>query len=122
MTMFMRSGCFTGDAKFTDGADGVVGEPIVKASLGLFAGKNFVPRHGALTLVLLFNRSVEDADGSLPDIAARAIAFNERDDRVIGDTVLAVAVFDLLPVGWDRDSVERRHRACLQERGRNFSL
>jgi hypothetical protein len=41
---------------------------------------------------------------------------------VIWDAILAVAVFDLLPVGWDRDSVERRHYTCLQKRGRNQSL
>ena len=65
---------------------------------------------------------VEDADGGFPDVSARSIAFNKRDDRVIWDAILAVAVFDLLPVGWDRDSVERRHYTCLQKRGRNQSL
>ena len=113
---------FDGDAKFADGADGVVGKPVLKASLGFLSGKNFVPGYGALTLVCLFDSGVEDADGGFPDIAARAVAFNERDDRVIGDAVLAVAVFDLLPVGWDGDSVERRHDTCLQKLGRNPSL
>jgi hypothetical protein len=100
---------FDGDAKFAHGADGVVGEPVLKASLGLFAGKDFVPGYGALAVVRLFDSGIEDAGGGLPDIAARTVPFNEGDDWVIGDAVLAVAVFDLLPVGWDRDSVERRH-------------
>src|ERR1700674_1041456 len=113
---------FDGDAEFADGADGVVWKPILKASLGLLSGKNFVPGNGALTLIRLFDSGIEDADGGFPNIAARAIAFDERNDRVIGDAVLAVAIFDLLPMGWDRHSVERRHDACLQKRGRNFSL
>jgi hypothetical protein len=41
---------------------------------------------------------------------------------VIGDAVLAIAVFDLVPVGWYRDSVERRHYICLRTLGRNQSL
>src|ERR1019366_7262667 len=113
---------FDRDAKFAEGADGVVGEPVLKASLGFLAGKDFVPRHGALTLVRLFDSGVEDADGGFPDVAAGAVPFNERDDRAIGNAVLAVAVFDLLPIGWDRDSVERRHAGSLQKVGRNQSL
>src|SRR5208337_1609861 len=110
---------FDGNAKFADGADGVVGEPGLKTSLGFLAGKNFVPGYGALTLVRLFDSGVEDADGRFPDIAAGAVAFNERDDRVIGNAVLAVAVFDFSTVGWNRDSVERRHYTCLQKLGKN---
>src|SRR6266478_7656414 len=111
-----------GDAKFADGADGVVGKPVLEARLGLFAGKNFVPGHGALSLVSLFDRGVEYADGGFPNIAPSAVAFNERDDRAIGDAVLAVAVFDLLPVGWDGDSVERRHYTCLQKAGKELFI
>src|ERR1019366_3672610 len=113
---------FDGDAIFADGADGVIREPVLKASLGFLAGKDFVPGYRALTLVRLFNRGVEDADGGFPDIAAGAVPFNKRDDRVIGNAILAVAVFDLLPIGWDRDSVVRRHAGSLQKVGRNQSL
>jgi hypothetical protein len=41
---------------------------------------------------------------------------------VIGNAVLAVAVFNLLPAGWNRDSVERRHAGSLQKVGRNQLL
>ena len=113
---------FNGDAKFTDRADSVVGEPILEARLGFLAGKNFVPGHRALSVVSLFDSGVEHPDGGFPNIAASAVTFNERDDGAIGDAVFAVAVFDLLTVGWDGDSVKRRHYTCLQKRGRNFSL
>ena len=97
---------FDGDAKFADGADGVVGQPVLKAGLGFLAGKDFVPGYGALPVVGLFDSGVEYADRGFPDITASAVAFNERDDWAIGNAVLAVAVFDPLPVGWERDSVK----------------
>jgi hypothetical protein len=57
-------------------------------------------------VVRLFDSGVEDADRRFPNIAAGAVSFDERDDGVIGNAVLAVAVFDLLPVRWNRDSIE----------------
>ena len=68
---------FDRDAKFADGADGVVGKPVLKAGLGLLAGKHFVPSDAALALVRLFDCGVENANRCLPDIAARAIPLNK---------------------------------------------
>src|SRR5208282_3833121 len=113
---------FDSDAKFADGADGVVGEPALKTGFGFLPGKDLVPRDRALALVRLFDGSVEDASRGFPDIAAGAVSFNERDDRAIGNAVLTVAVFDLLSVRWDGNSVERRHETYLQRLGRNHSL
>ena len=65
---------FDGDAKFADGADGVVGQPVLKTGFGLFAGKNFVPCNRALSAVGFFDGGVEYADGCFPDVAAGAVA------------------------------------------------
>lgn len=113
---------FNGDTKFADGGDGVIREPVLKTSFGLLSGKNFVPNDGALAVIRLFDCGVEHTSGGFPDIATGTVALNEGNNRVIGNAVLAIAIFDLLPVRWDGDSVERRHATCLQKLERNQSL
>ncbi len=76
---------FDGDAKLADGADGVVGKPVVETGFGFLAGEDFVPGYGTLAVVGFFDGGIENANGGFPDIAASAVAFNERDDRVIGN-------------------------------------
>ncbi len=100
------------------------GSQFLKLGLGFFAGENFVPGDRALAVVGLFNGGVEHAHGGFPDVAAGAVAFNEGNDGVVGHVVLAVAVLDLLPVGWDGNSIERRHATCLQRRkvGNHYRL
>src|SRR6202000_3453251 len=85
--------------------DGVVGKPVLRLAEGLLAGKDFEPGHFAFAAVGLLDRGVEDALGGLPDVAARAVAFDEGDDRVVRDGVLAVGVLDRLAVGGDGDAV-----------------
>ena len=110
---------FDGYAKFADGADGVIGKPVLEPGFGFLAGEHFVPGYGALAVVGFFDGSIENADGGFPDIAASAVSFNKRDDGMIGNGVLAVAVFDFFSVGWDGNSVERCHYTCLQKGKRN---
>ena len=40
---------------------------------------------GALAAIGLFDRGVEDALRRLPDVAAGAVAFNERNDGIVGN-------------------------------------
>ena len=87
-----------GDAQIAGGGDGVVGQPGAELAKGLFAGEDLKPADGALAAVGLFDRGVEDALRGLPDVAAGAVAFNERNDGVVGDLILPVAVLDRLAV------------------------
>ena len=70
--------------------DGFVGEPGVVGLVGLLTGENFHPMNLALAAVGLLYGSVEHPDAGAPDIPARAIALDERDDGLIGDVQFAV--------------------------------
>src|SRR5208283_3597911 len=105
---------FDGNAKFADGADGVIGEPVLKTGFGFLTGEDFVPGYGTLAVLGFFDGSIENAEGGFPATAASAVSFNERDDGMIGNAVFTVAVFDCFSVGWDGNSVERWHYTNLQ--------
>ena len=87
-----------GDAQIARRVDGVVGQPVVELAIGLLAGEDLEPRDRALAAVGLFDRGVEDALRSLPDVAAGAVAFDEGNDGIVGNLILAVAVLDGLAV------------------------
>ena len=87
-----------GDAKFADGVDGVIGQPGIELGLGFLSGEDFVPGDAALAFVGFFDCGVEHAERGFPDVAAGAVAFDEGDDRVIGNVVLAVCITDFLSV------------------------
>jgi hypothetical protein len=76
---------FDGDAQVARGVDALIRQPGVELAIGLFAGKDFKPLDGALAAVGLFDGGVEDPLRGLPDVAAGAVAFDERDDRVVGN-------------------------------------
>ena len=83
------SGPFDGDAKVAGGVDGVVGQPGAELAVGLFAGEDLKPANGALAAVGLLDGGVEDALRGLPDVAAGAVAFDERNDGIVGNDELA---------------------------------
>ena len=89
-----RERSLDGDAEVHGGLDGVVGQPVLGLAIALFAGQHLVPLDLALAAVCLLDRCVEDPLRGLPDVAAGAVALDERDDRVVGDDVLAVRVLD----------------------------
>ena len=98
---------FDGDAEFADGVDGVVGQPGIELGLGFFSGEDFVPGDAALALVGLLHGRIEHAQRGLPDVAAGAVAFDERNDGVVRDLILAAGVADLLSVRRYRYAVIR---------------
>ena len=51
--------------------------------------------------------------GGLPDVGPDAVAFDERDDRTIGDVELAVLPLDLLSVGGRRHVIEADQSSSL---------
>ena len=71
--------------------DGRVGQPALELVVGLLAGVDLVPVDLLLTAVGLLDRGVEDTHGGLPDIRPDAVAFDERDDGVVGDVEGSVA-------------------------------
>ena len=89
---------FDRDAQVARGRDGVVGQPVAELAEGFFAGKDLEPTNGALAAVGFFNRGVKDALRGFPDVAAGAVAFNERNDGVVRNLELPVQVLDRLAV------------------------
>ena len=83
-----------GHAEFADGIHAVIGEPGLELGHGLFAGKNLEPHNSPLAPVSLLHRRIEHPHRRLPDIAARAVALDERNNRIVRNLVLSVAVGD----------------------------
>ncbi len=84
------------DQVFAAGLDGFVGQPGVEEVVGLLAGIDLHPVDLALAAVGLGDRGVEHAHGGAPDVGAGAVAFDERDDGLVGNGELAVGDRDLL--------------------------
>ena len=91
---------------FAAGAHRFVGQPGVVGLIGLLAGKHFHPVNLAFAAVRLLHGRVEHPYACTPDVAAGAVAFDERDDRLIGHAQLAVRDRDFLATRGD----PHRHR------------
>src|ERR1041385_2778465 len=87
-----------GHTKIADGFDGVAGQPFFVCVESFFAGENFVPGNLAFAAVSMLNGSVEHPARGFPDVASRAVPFDERDDRVTRDLQFAAAVVYGRPV------------------------
>ena len=85
-----RQRSLDGNAQIARRVHRVVRQPGVELAEGLLAGENLKPLDGALAAVGLFDRGVEDALRGLPDVAAGAVAFDEGNDGIVGDLILAV--------------------------------
>ena len=81
------------------------GSQVSNFAFGLLSGEHFVPGDAPLALVSLFDGGVEDAQRGLPDVAAGSIPFDERNDRIVRNVVLAVGIADLLSVRGNRHAV-----------------
>ena len=68
---------FDADYKFAEGSDGLFRQPFSEHMVGFFARVDFHPMHFAFASVSLFYGCIEHAHGSLPDIAAGAVALDE---------------------------------------------
>ena len=73
------------------------GSQLSKSFLRLLAGVDLDPGDLLLAAVGLLDRGVEHAHAGAPDVGAGAVAFDERDDRVVGHLEA--------PVGVDGDGV-----------------
>jgi hypothetical protein len=82
-----------------EGGDGLVGQPLIEALEALLPGEDLEPGDLAFAAVGLLDRGVEDAHGGGPDVRARAVAANERYDRLVRDAELAVDDRDLAAGG-----------------------
>ena len=88
-----------GDAQIARGVDGVIGQPGFEFAEGLFAGVDLEPLYGALAAVCLLHGRVEDALRGAPDVAAGAVAFDERDDGMVGNGEFSIGILDRLAAG-----------------------
>jgi len=87
-----------GNAQVARRGHGIVRKPGLELAKGLFAGKNLKPLDGPLAAVGFFHGCVEYPLRRLPNVAAGAVAFNKRNDGMIGDFELPVAVLNRLAV------------------------
>ena len=62
-----------------------------------------------LPAVCLLDCGIEDALGCSPDVAAGAVAFDKRNDRAIGHIEFDAVDGNLLTVGGNFYTIERRH-------------
>ncbi|CCK18269.1 FIG00643354: hypothetical protein [Cronobacter universalis NCTC 9529] len=88
---------FNSNAIFTNQIQGFLGQPdILAIKLGRFlTGVNFHPGNFTLAFVGFLNRGVDHFQHRRRHVHADTVAFNERDDRVVGDIQLAVLRCDL---------------------------
>ncbi len=63
----------------------LIGQPGLEELERLLTSVHFHPVELALSTVCFFHRGIENPHRSTPDIAARAVALHERDDRIIGN-------------------------------------
>ena len=83
----------------------IVGQPVLRLAIRLLAGQHLVPLHRPLAAVGLLHRRIENPLRSLPDIAPRSVAFDERNNRMVGHHKLAVFVLNRLAVARDGNAV-----------------
>ena len=100
---------FDSDAEVTDGVDGVIGEPVVEFGFGFLSGEDFVPGHSSFIPIRSLNGSIEHTDGSLPDVAARPIAFDVRNDGSLRDVITSARVGYACTIRRHRKTVVGRH-------------
>ena len=71
------------DEVLAERLDRLVRQPVVELLEALLAGVDFHPRDLPLAAVGLLDGGVEHADAGAPDVRAGAVAFDERDDRIV---------------------------------------
>src|SRR5467141_1384281 len=71
-----------------------LGQPVAGFVELFLAGQDFAPNDAAFAARRLGDRGVEDFGRRPPDVGLGAVAFDERDDGMVGDDPVAVPVFD----------------------------
>ncbi len=77
------------------------GSQVSNFALDFSPAKTSYQTDAALAFVGFFYGGVEDAERGFPDVAAGTVTFDEGDDGVVGNGVLAVGVADPFAVCWD---------------------
>ena len=95
-----RSGerALDGYAKIARRFHSLLRQPFLEFVVGLFASEHLEPNDAPLAAVSLLNGRIEDALRSLPDIAARAVAFDVGNDRPVGNLEFAAGILDGLAI------------------------
>ena len=78
------------DVVLAERLDGLVRQPVVELLEALLAGVDFHPRDLLLAAVRLVDGGIEHAHARAPDVGTGAVAFDERDDRIVGHDELSV--------------------------------
>src|SRR6185295_11068393 len=76
----------------------LVGEPVVEQVLALLAGVDLHPGDLAASAVSLLYRRVEHPLRGAPDVGARSVSLDERQDRLVGDGEAAAGDGDCLAI------------------------
>src|SRR5439155_19646495 len=100
---------FDADKVLAKGLDRVVGQPRVELFETFFTGVDFHPRDPACAPVGLLHRRVEDAHARTPDVGTRAVAFDEWNDRIVGNDEPAALARDRRTGRWRFRRGEVRH-------------
>src|SRR5208337_1483209 len=96
---------FDGNAELLDGVERSLRQPFTELLEGLFTRKHLVPHNPALAAKGFLDRRVEYPPRRLPDVAARAITLNVRNDRVVGNYELVVDKVNPRPVPWHGNAI-----------------
>src|SRR5262249_7113116 len=74
--------------------DSVVGQPRVEALEAFLAGEDLEPRDAPRATVRFLDRRVEHTYARAPDVGSSAVAFDERNDRIVGNDETTAAASD----------------------------
>src|SRR4051794_31328142 len=77
--------------------------------VGLLTGKHLHPMHPPFAAISLLDGGVEDTNGGAPDVGAGAVALDEGDNRVVGDTQRATLIADAIAFRGDSCELVRCH-------------
>jgi hypothetical protein len=104
-----RQRAFDADVIFAEGLNRVVRKPRVELLETLFAGVDFHPRDRTLAGVGFCDGRVEHAHARAPDVRSCSIAFNERNDRIVGNDEPSARARDRRPCRRRLGRSECRH-------------
>ncbi len=96
-----------------DGFERVVRQPLAVLFLGLLAGGHLEPMNPPGAPERLFHRRIEHAHAGTPDVGAGAVAFDERDDRIVGNDEASVLAGDRGAFGRSFQDAECWHGSQL---------
>ena len=82
---------FDADKVFAERVDGFVGQPAVRLLEAFFAGEHFHPCDFLFAAVRFRDGRIHHPDARAPDVRPGAVAFDEWNDRIVGNDELSGA-------------------------------